>query len=247
MPEANDATPAYYRIYLTLRDQILNGIFNPREPMPSEQQLCKSCNVSRGTLRRALQLLEEEGLLVRRQGAKTYPLALGYKSPGRRQNLDMLAEDSNYQKLFHGELAQQYQVIAPDKQLARQFPQERQLGRVARARTLDGKPYCLVVTYMPLAIAEQLPWKKLGSKPLITAVQEAGYDFVRTDQTIRATAADAEIAATLQIPVGSPLLCVSGVFIDAQGLSVMRKDGFFRPETFEYRMTLHRSDTDIAD
>ena len=57
----------------------------------STVQLCVEHKVSRATIRRALDLLEEEGLVERRQGARTYAKALGYKVSLQRQNLDLFA------------------------------------------------------------------------------------------------------------------------------------------------------------
>jgi DNA-binding GntR family transcriptional regulator len=48
----------------------------------------------------------------------------------------------------------------------------------------------------------------------------------------------------LNVPVGSPVLRVSGLFIDTDGNAVMRKDGYFHPESFEYRTTLYKQGTD---
>ncbi|MGI9308267.1 MAG: UTRA domain-containing protein, partial [Gammaproteobacteria bacterium] len=81
----------------------------------------------------------------------------------------------------------------------------------------------------------------LGSKPVITAASEAGFDFVKVEQTISATVANEEAAAAMNTPLGSPLLRVSGLFIAADGTAIMRKDGFFHPDSFEYRMTLQNS------
>ncbi len=231
--------PLYHRVFLSLRDQIVNGAYDWREPLPSENQLCKEYEVSRATVRRALELLEEEGLLDRRQGARTYIRALGYRPGQQRRNLDLVTQADNYKELFAGDIQQSYSVIKTDKELARQFGKRKQLGRVVRVRELKGKPFCFVVTYMPLELADQINWAKLGSTPVITAVADAGYEFVKTEQVITATVADEESAVALDTPIGSALLRVSGLFLDADDVAVMRKDGYFRPDTFEYRTTLY--------
>jgi len=230
--------PLYHQVFLSLRDQIVNGAYDWREPLPSESQLRAEYDVSRSTVRRALDLLEEEGLVERRQGARTYIKALGYLPGQQRRNLDLVAQADNYKELFAGDIQQNYSVIKPDRELSRQFPNHKQLGRVVRVRELKGEPFCFVITYMPLQLADQINWAKLGSTPVITAVADAGYEFVKTEQVITATAADEESAVALNTPIGSALLRVSGLFIDADDKAVMRKDGYFRPESFEYRTTL---------
>ena len=234
--------PLYHRVYLSLRDQIVNGVYDCQKPMPGENNLSAEFNVSRATIRRALGLLEEEGLVERRQGVRTYPKAVGYKASQQRQNLDLLGRKKNYLDILPGDIRQHYEVVTPDKQLWRQFGKQDKLGRVERMRESRGKPYCFVVTYMPLEIANGIAWENLGSKPVITAAIEAGYDFVKVEQTITATVADEDSAAAMRAPIGSPLLRVSGLFVGADGSAIMRKDGYFHPNSFEYSMTLYKTD-----
>ena len=231
--------PLYHRVFITLRDQIINGVYDAREPMPSENELRKEYDVSRATIRKAMELLEEEGLVERRQGARTYAKALGYKTAENRRNLESIAREEQHLELLPGEIQQHYEIITPDKSLSRQFNQARQLGRVVRVREENKKPYCFVVTYLPMEIADRISWEKLGAKPVLTVVADAGYDFVKTEQVITATVADEESSKALAVPVGSPLLRISGLFIGGDEKPVMRKDGYFHPDSFEYRMTLY--------
>jgi GntR family transcriptional regulator len=236
--------PLYHRVFLSLREQIVNGGYDWREPLPSESQLCKEYEVSRATIRRALDLLEQEGLVDRRQGARTYIRALGYQPGQQRRNLDLVTQADNYKELFAGDIQQSYSVIETDRELARQFDKRKQLACVMRIRELKRKPFCFVITYMPLELADQINWHKIGSTPVITAVEQAGYDFVKTEQVITATVADEEAAVALDVPIGSPLLRVSGLFIDHDDRVVMRKDGYFVPDSFEYRTTIYSHSTD---
>jgi GntR family transcriptional regulator len=235
--------PLYHRVFLLLRDRIVNGIYDVRKPMPGENSLSAEYNVSRATIRRALSLLEEEGLVERRQGARTYAKAIGYKASQQRRNLDLLGRKKNHLYMLPGEISQHYEVVSPDKLLWRQFNKQDKLGRVERIRESRGKPYCFIVTFMPLEIADCIDWENIGPKPVITAAVEVGYDFVKVQQTVTATVADDERSIAMQVPIGSPLLRVSGLFIGADEKAVMRKDGYFHPDSFEYSMTLYKKDT----
>jgi len=230
--------PLYHRIFLTLRDQIVNGAYDWWSPMPSEQELSAEFGVSRATVRRALGLLQEEGLIHRRQGARTYAKGLGYRATQQRRNLDLVSRDGHFQELFAGNLQQKFSVITPDKEMLRQFAGHRELARVARVRESRGKPFCFVVTFLPLYIANRIPWEALGAQPVISAVQNAGFPHSKVEQVITATLADEDSSTALDTPIGSPLLKVSGLFVDANGITLMRKDGYFMPDSFEYRMTL---------
>lgn len=61
--------PKYQFIADSLRQEIENGRYNGGQPLPTELLLCQRFQISRQTVRRALSLLEEEGLITRRQGS----------------------------------------------------------------------------------------------------------------------------------------------------------------------------------
>jgi len=230
-------TPLYHRLFLTLRDQIINGSFDWQVPLPSENKLCKEYGVSRATVRRALELLGEEGLIEKRQGARTYARPLRYQ-PVQRSDLGLLMEQGRHRELLPGTIRQTVEKVSPDTVTARQFGSGEQLGRVTRVRESEGRPYCFIASLLPLAIAERIDWAQLGNRPVISAAVEAGEEFSHVEQAISATIADEEVAAALAVEIGSPLLRVSGLFLAESGAAVMRKDGFFLPDSFEYRFTL---------
>lgn len=63
---------AYNRVAATLRDQILSGSWDGRHQLPTERELCAEFQTSRITIRRALQILEDEQLVERHQGVGTF-------------------------------------------------------------------------------------------------------------------------------------------------------------------------------
>ena len=71
-----DPIPVYRQLAGLLRARIERGEFPPRQPLPSESQLMGEYGISRGSVRRALQLLAEEGLTITIQGRGTYVLPL---------------------------------------------------------------------------------------------------------------------------------------------------------------------------
>ena len=64
--------PKYQSIANALRLEIENGLYSGKQLLPTEQLLCQRFQISRQTVRRALSLLEEEGLITRRQGSGSH-------------------------------------------------------------------------------------------------------------------------------------------------------------------------------
>ena len=67
-----DPTPLYEQLAVVLRAMIKSGQLQPRDPVPSESQLQQEHGVSRGTVRRALDILRDEGLVVTIAGRGTF-------------------------------------------------------------------------------------------------------------------------------------------------------------------------------
>jgi GntR family transcriptional regulator len=67
-----DPTPLYEQLAAVLRQMIKSGELRPRDPVPSESQLQQEYGVSRGTIRRALDILRDEGLVVTIAGRGTF-------------------------------------------------------------------------------------------------------------------------------------------------------------------------------
>jgi GntR family transcriptional regulator len=63
--------PLYYRIYKDLRDKIVGGYFENGK-LPTEKELCEKYNVSRMTVRKAMERLSMEGLIERKKGKGTF-------------------------------------------------------------------------------------------------------------------------------------------------------------------------------
>ncbi|MBC7320576.1 GntR family transcriptional regulator, partial [bacterium] len=67
-----DFLPIYAKIAETLRNEIKSGNFKPGDQLPTEGELCRLYNVSRGTIQKALNLLVSEGIISRRRGIGSF-------------------------------------------------------------------------------------------------------------------------------------------------------------------------------
>ena len=62
----------YERIANDMKEKIENGIYKPNDQMPFEAEMCEAYGVSRITVKKAMDLLVNEGLVVKRRGAGTF-------------------------------------------------------------------------------------------------------------------------------------------------------------------------------
>ena len=236
--------PKYHRIYLVLREQLADGRFSAG--LPGELALMQQFSVARVTVRRALEQLAGEGLITRRPGRGTHPVARGAgASPpvaSVRTGLTGLLEN-----IVSVSLHTTVKVLALDT-VAASAPVAAALGLAAgapvqkavRVRSTREGPLSHITTYVPAAVARPFGRRELARKPILLLLEEAGVKVGRAEQSISARLADAEVADQLQVAVGSALLAVRRVIFDEQERPVQWLHGLYRPDRYEYEMQLSR-------
>ncbi|MDF2811975.1 MAG: hypothetical protein K0S56_3006 [Microvirga sp.] len=238
--------PLYHRIYVILREGIMNGTYQVGETLPSEAELMERYRVSRITARRALDELSDEGLVARARGRGTQvsprtvpqvggaPIVAGIE--GLMANLSIIGRQTTV-TIFEFGFVEAPDLVAAEMALA---PREI-VQRAVRVRSLDGAPFSLSTTYVLESIGRTISQDDLATVPLIDLITRSGTMIVNVNQSITATLADDVTAQRLGVQPASPLLKLRRVFYDSDR-AVYYVDLFYRPDRFEYRMTLARGD-----
>jgi len=244
MQDAPAFSPLYQQIKTLLIERLEAGEWRPGEAIPSEMELAARFKVSQGTVRKAVDELAADNLLVRRQGKGTYVAT-------------------------HTEQQVQYRVLRliPDAgTLESQGPAQRQVLRcvqqkssaeIAQLLGLEvGAPVMharrlLAFSHVP-AILEDMwlaadVFKSLNAQQLLEfpgstyALYEAqfGVRMVRAEEKIRAALADADTAQHLSVPVASPLLSVERVAYTYKDQAMELRRALYRTDTHHYRSDLN--------
>jgi GntR family transcriptional regulator len=234
------AMPLYHQSYLTIRQRLLEGVYPLNEPIPSEEEIRHEFGVSRVTIRRALAELEAEGLIRRKRGSGTYPaeqkadVSIRSNISGLYENLITLGLNTKAQVVT-------YELIEAPRFLSR--IDERFTGEVLhidRIRQLKGEPFSFLESYIPGDLADKIDQSDLTNKPLIMLLEMNGIEAVTAEQALSAVVADADVAAALKVPVGSPLIQMKRLSRDKDHRAIEFFKSYYRPDRFEYRMTLSR-------
>jgi GntR family transcriptional regulator len=144
-----DPTPLYHRIFLVLREQILDQKFDPDTPMPSEMELARAYAVSRVTLRKTLELLEREGLVSRQRGRGIFacpPTGVGAVQAdisGLVENLLTMGLNTQVKVLEFD-----YVPAPPDVAFDMGISAGTISQRAVRVRSVKGKPFSYAVTHV---------------------------------------------------------------------------------------------------
>ena len=134
---ADDRQPKYLRIHGALRDRITSGRWPAGSPLPSQRELAGEFSVSIMTLRQALQLLADDGLIDTRHGSGTYVASRYAYGLGHLRSFaaDLAAQGAQ----ITTRLLAADTVAAPDDVGAR-LGAAGQVLRLRRLRLADGRP-----------------------------------------------------------------------------------------------------------
>ena len=234
-------TPLYHQIYMILRNKILNREFVEGDLLPSEVETSRTYDVSRITAKRALNDLAEEGLVVRERGRGTRVIHRGVLPP-LKANVEGMLENIMSMGLETEVSLLSFDYVHPSAAVASALAcsTEDIVQRAVRVRYLEDAPFSYLTTYVPEAVGSGYSREDLASTPLLSLLERGGVQVTRADQTLTATAADAEVASLLDVELTAPLLRIQRIVYDQQARPVEFITGLYRPDRYQYRMNLSR-------
>jgi GntR family transcriptional regulator len=215
----------YRTIADDLRRQITSGELVAGAVLPSEAELAGSYGVSRVTVRKALDVLRDEGLVASRQG-------FGWIVAGDRvrQSLGTLST-------IEAQLADQGRQ--PVRRVLRfgfvTAPDGSPVLEVVRVNLADGQPFALVTVWCRADLGSALSRDDVESATFYDLLPVR---FDRAVQTIGAAVADQRDAEVLGVPLGSPLLVVERVSRDVAGAVVLVSEHRFPAHLTEFVVDL---------
>ncbi len=245
-PVSVDAVvPLYHRVYTALRQQLLEARYPPERALPGEPSLARHFGVARITIRRALQQLEAEGLVVRNPSRGTYPAKAASPSEPRA-NISGLFENLVTVGRKTAAKLLSFEEVAPPHDVARHFQSGDRVLRIERLRLVGGTPISFYSHYLPRLTAGAVSRAALGSNPVLSLLQDAGFTAATAEQALTARTADADVAEAMQVPVGTALVCLKRLVRDDRNRPIEYHESLYRPDRYEYQLTLVRGGSPTA-
>jgi GntR family transcriptional regulator len=234
--------PRHSQISQWLRTQIEEGTFQPEEKLPSENDLAKKFDVSRVTIRRALQSLESEDIIYRCQGLGSF--VSDTRAPHNLVRLTDFNEDMAKAGLNASSKVHKFKIIeAPAWLLAPlQVEEGTKVMQIDRLRLADNNPVAFDSTWLPILYGQLLTEDKLKSSTIYKILEDE-YDIRVIRGTYRFTAetADNTLAKELKIEKGAPLLLIERSTFTIGNKPVYFQRRYYRSDKVMYEMTLERS------
>jgi GntR family transcriptional regulator len=206
--DGENERPKYMQVRDALLERIRSGTWKPGDVIPSEQEIAREFDVASGTARKAiLFLVEEMGLLTRRQGSGTWVRSTApYRFFGFFDDIDVrISPDSrDYASTLARANSRERSVL--------KLQSKARVVRISRTRTRAGKPFIAESLSVPEALFQNLVNEKQLPDALYVHYQKAYQVLVTSvEDRLNAVAADIPTAERLRVKVGTPLLKVDRI------------------------------------
>lgn len=230
--------PLFVTVYGTIYDRIAGGTYQPGSQLPSESDLAEELNVSRGTLRQALLLLQEDGMIINHQGKGNFVMERGLPfEPGVERLNNALIDYSNV-KIDRVKTDIQFQV-ATDK--------HREQFKLEPSALISLIEVIYYSGQSPTGLAQIfIPYDILVENQVVLSADQAVYEFYNrficqenlvSDSKIRIAYARKSTAGMLQTKEGVPMIMMEEKIYQA-GRQVIFQKNFMLPDYYE--LTLQR-------
>lgn len=222
----------FREIFLDLEQKILNGEYPPQSLLPSENQLIKVYNVSRETVRKALNLLKDAGYIQKKQGKGSIVLDInrfdfpisGLTSFKELQEAQHIPNETKVVEL-------KKVAVSPSLSQKTDWPVASEAWKLVRQRKIDGEVAILDRDYLTMTIIPELPVKK---------AEDSLYGYLENDLGLVIAYAQKEITVE---PVDKEIRELMELSMEEQHAVFVRSLVFLEDtRCFEYTESIHKLD-----
>jgi len=229
--------PAYYQVKEAIHTKIKDGEIQPGDQLLSENQLSELFNISRMTVRKAIDQLVDEGLLLREQGKGTFIKKVNNDKLKRDlSELTSLTRDLERSKYEVVTTVLEEEVVSASKDIAEQLninPGDKVI-KLVRLRKSNNQPIIWETSFIPFKICPHLIEDNLSGS--LFAILEDKYDLKVSDAnaSFEAILADECIAEMLQMGKNQPVVKVEQVTYLSNGQAIQFVESFSRGDKYKY-------------
>jgi len=226
-------TPLYLRLANLIRDAISNGRWKPSEQLPTIPEFCEHYQVSRITVRQALQILSKEGLITSASGRGTFATDLvgkGVTESALRNAISDALQTAEHETM---EVLCRVPGVHLPQELHTGHQQYPTYVRVRKVHAHRGQPFQISDTYVATSVYRRFPKHADNSAKTARLLRDFGGVRIRTTrQEMTLAHADAELAALLNCDVAGVLVRMHRWRLDETQRVVYAASNFYRGDRF---------------
>jgi len=233
--------PLYYQICQILRGELAQGNYPLGSSLPSESELIKRFQVSRTTVRKALDELALEGLIHRAQGRGTF--VLGFRIEQELTALTGFVEDMLELGYRPSARVVKVEQTLAEGHVAKMLDLDpgAPVTYIERIRLANDEPISFDVTWLPQALGDRVAKENLALYPIYSLLEDKiGVLLDRATYQIESALAMDEVARVLEIEPGSPIFLIERTAYSIEGKPVDYEKLHYRGDRIRFSMMLNR-------
>ena len=229
--------PLYLQLKRSIEDAVNSGVLGPGDALPSERDIAVKADVSRVTVRKAVQDLVRGGVLVQRHGSGTFVAPRVSRVEQSLSRLTSFTEDMARRGMSVQStwLDRGLYQPSPDEMMALGLSANEPVARVSRIRLANGTP--LAIERASLS-ASLLPDPEGIGASLYAALEKSGQRPVRAVQRISAANLGEADALLLNVPAGSASLNIERISYLASGKVIEFTRSVYRADAYDFVVEL---------
>lgn len=229
--------PIHLTIYEDIKKDILSGKYSPNEAIASERNISVQYNVSRMTVRQAINQLVFDGYLYRKKGSGTF---VSEKVRGNFAK-GVIGFEAEMERRGYATSNQALKVLKelPTDEVAKALEIESYEGvfHIERIRLADKQPIALEKSFRAVRISPDLSEDDLDGS-LMKELESLGYEIGYADQEIHAVLATEDQAAALGLAPNEPLLLVRLIIHSSAGEVLQYSLLYYRADRYSVKQVL---------
>jgi GntR family transcriptional regulator len=225
--------PLYLQLRQRLEEEIRNGALGPGAPLPSEREIAEICDVSRVTVRKAVQSLVRDGFVVQRRGSGTTVARQVERVEQSLSRLTSFSEDMARRSMTGRSAWIERGVFpaSPAEMMALGLGADAQVARITRLRMANDVPLAIERAAVS---TRYLPDPEQIEHSLYETLAGLGNKPVRAIQRISAINMGADDAARLDVSEGSAGLSIERISYSAQGAAIEFTRSIYRGDAYDF-------------
>ena len=233
--------PLYLQLKRWIEDAIKRGTIKPGDALPSERDLALRADVSRVTVRKAVQQLVQDGVLVQRHGSGTFVAPETQRVEQSLSQLTSFTEDMARRGMsVRAEwLDRGLYAASPEETIILGLGSGERVARISRLRLSDDMPLAIERASLAGSI---LPAPEAVEDSLYKYLEKFGTRPVRAIQRIRAANISEGDAHLLRVPAGSAGLHIERISYLATGRVIEFTRSIYRGDTYDFVAELRLGD-----
>jgi GntR family transcriptional regulator len=224
--------PLYIKLKKLIEDAVTAGKLNHGDALPSERDIANAAIVSRVTVRKAIDHLVDDGLLVRRHGSGTFVFKPMPRLQQPLTRLTSFSEDMERRGMVGGSrwLERALCFPTPEETMALGLSSNARVARIRRLRTANDLPIALERTSLA---DDLLPNPQDIDNSLYAFLGQSGIRPVRANQRISAVVLKDEETELLGVPQGSAALSVQRIAYLETGRVMEISRALYRSDAYD--------------